>query len=88
MRFAFSLQIGYIPSESVFEGMRIFAKNRGKVCRKVDISSPGTCKRCSARLRLNRHVTGSETGVLFDAFWRMVTAGNSFRRSNPAELRK
>ena len=82
------IQISYIPSESVFEAMRTFAKDRGQVCRRVEIAAGGTCRRCGVRLRPKRHVTASETGALFDAFWQMVNAENSFRRSNPAELRK
>ena len=83
----FIIQIRYIPSESVFDAVKAFSKDREKPCRKVEIVG-GRCQRCGARMRPKRHVTASETGALFDAFWRMITEGKSFRRSNPAELRK
>ena len=62
---------------------------RGKVCRAVNVAgNNGVCLRCGARLRPARRVTAAEAGALREAFWRMVKAGDSFRRSNPKELRE
>ena len=46
------------------------------------------CRQCGARLLPPRRPAAVETGALFDALWRRVGKDNSFRSSNPEEVRR